>query len=323
MPTSSTEFHSNVSKYVSNMNVKAQQIAHSPVHAPYKYVDKCPVVMRNSSSPSHKNFLQSCKTTQNRAKGCLQFGTVYGGHEMPHPLCWLKPGDVYYGFGCGEDISFDISIADTYGLTLRLFDPTPRAIRHVNAVSRTLQTRKIPVLYPAFGRDKYDHEGSIQEISGGVDTKDWFEKIAFSNVKSSQILFRPWALAVENGNMTFFEPISGVSHSLLGQTKSKGKQITVVARELSSIMAELGDEQISVLKIDIEGYEIVLIPALVAMFRTWELRKLPRILLFDMDSMRPEHRQECVQLLVAAGYELFSSNNYDYTFVLKTLIEHG
>mmetsp|Transcript_77445 Transcript_77445/g.113460 ORF Transcript_77445/g.113460 Transcript_77445/m.113460 type:complete len:357 (+) Transcript_77445:49-1119(+) len=287
----------------------------------------CPILLK-AALPTQKNFLLPCKSTHKSANSCMRYGTEYGGHEVPYPLCWLKPGDLYYGFGCGEDISFDISLADAYELNVRLFDPTPRSVLHVNAVLRALDTHEIPVLAPAQGNNKYYHEGLMQEISAGVDAKAWFEKIVLSNVKSSQIFFHPWALAIENGNMSFYEPQAGVSHSLVTQKQTKGQQISVVARELSSIMAELRDDKISVLKIDIEGYEVMLIPMLVRLFRSWEIRKWPRILLFDMDSLRPEHGngnrlegQKCVQMLCDAGYYLFSSRNFDYTFVLKTIVD--
>jgi len=284
---------------------------------------ECPVTHK-IPQPTQHNFIQSCAAEKKETNTCLHFGTEYGGHEMPYPLCWLKPGDVYYSFGCGEDISFDVSLADAYDLTVRLFDPTPKAIRHVDAVIHALDTREISKGYQGDKRDKYYHKGILQEISGGVNASAWFEKIILSRVKSWQIDFHPWALADSDKNMTFFEPPIGVSQSLL-KKHSGAQHSSVVARELSSIMAELKDKRVSVMKIDIEGYEIVLIPKLIDLFRTWPIRNWPRVLLFDMDSLRPEHGnknilagQECVKLIRDVGYELFSSRNNDYTFVLPT-----
>ena len=126
--------------------------------------------------------------------------------------------------------------------------------------------------------------------------------------------------------MSFFEPDAGVSHSLLKRTRQNlaAKELTVAARRLDSIMSEMGDDSISILKIDIEGYEIVLIPALIELFRKWERHRWPRLLLFDMDSMRPQHKQHntaeglrSIKMLENAGYEIFSSEGYDYTFTLK------
>jgi len=299
-------------------HVNSQDLIQRPDFARHE----CSVKLK-TLRPTQHNFIQSCASGNKETGTCLHFGTEYGGHELPFPLCWLKPGDVYYGFGCGEDISFDVSLADAYDLTVRLFDPTPKAIRHVDAVIRALDTRKIPMWHQEDRRDKYYHEGVKQEISGGVSASNWFEKIILSNVKSSQIDFHPWALANSDKNMNFFEPPSGVSHSLLPK-HSGAMQLSVIARELSSIMTELKDEKVSVIKIDIEGYEIVLIPILMDLFRTWPTSHWPRILLFDMDSLRPEHGNsnimeghKCVQLICDAGYKLFSSRHHDYTFVLQ------
>ena len=69
-------------------------------------------------------------------------------------------------------------------------------------------------------------------------------------------------------------PSGGVSHSLVSKSdlcsRDINRKLTVPARELGSIMAEMRDGNISILKIDIEGYEIILIPALVSLFRDWE-----------------------------------------------------
>ena len=70
-------------------------------------------------------------------------GTEYGGYLFPK--IELGPDPTYYGFGCGEDISFDLSLAAKYpGLRMRLFDPTPRAVSHVKAVFASMETRKAP-----------------------------------------------------------------------------------------------------------------------------------------------------------------------------------
>eukprot|EP00802_Teleaulax_amphioxeia_P015376 Tamp_15466.p1 GENE.Tamp_15466~~Tamp_15466.p1 ORF type:complete len:385 (-),score=22.06 Tamp_15466:277-1431(-) len=293
-------------------------------HGTTQHENKCPA-FRGTPRKSHM-FFSSCKGQRDK---CLRLGTAYGGHEIPHPLCWLRPGDIYYGFGCGEDISFDISMAHAYDLQVRLFDPTPRAVDHVQAVFNALKYKQIPSHPPKSAkRNQYLFGGLLREISGGVDATSWFDNVINCNVSLEKVGFNPWALAVEDGNMSFFEPLAGVSHSLLSKSDLSGgdqnRKLTVPARELRSIMAEMRDGKISILKIDIEGYEIHLIPALVTLFRDWEYDRWPRILMFDMDSMRPGHQQmniregqKCVKLLLNAGYEVFSSESYDYTFVLK------
>jgi len=69
-------------------------------------------VIQMIPQPTQHNCFQSCAAGKKETNTCLHFGTEYGGHEVPYPLCCLKPGDVYYGFGCGEDIFFYVSLAD-------------------------------------------------------------------------------------------------------------------------------------------------------------------------------------------------------------------
>lgn len=58
----------------------------------------------------------------------VRAGSSYGGWWIPPRL--LAPGVVAYCVGAGEDITFDRALHDA-GCTVRTFDPTPRAIAHV------------------------------------------------------------------------------------------------------------------------------------------------------------------------------------------------
>lgn len=58
-----------------------------------------------------------------------QMGTEYGGWVVPVSL--LDKNSICYCVGCGEDISFDISLIERFGCDIFAFDPTPRAIEYV------------------------------------------------------------------------------------------------------------------------------------------------------------------------------------------------
>ena len=58
-----------------------------------------------------------------------QMGTEYGGWVIPVGL--LDKDSICYCVGCGEDISFDLSLIDRFGCDVFAFDPTPRAIEYV------------------------------------------------------------------------------------------------------------------------------------------------------------------------------------------------
>jgi FkbM family methyltransferase len=58
-------------------------------------------------------------------------GSNYAGWYIC-PSDWNQES-VFYSFGIGEDISFDLSIIQTFGVTVHAFDPTPRSIQWVRA----------------------------------------------------------------------------------------------------------------------------------------------------------------------------------------------
>jgi FkbM family methyltransferase len=73
-----------------------------------------------------------------RAKICVrndleEIGSDYGGWVIPTSL--LKPDSICYCIGCGEDISFDLGVIDSFGCDVYGFDPTPRAIIHIKKVA--------------------------------------------------------------------------------------------------------------------------------------------------------------------------------------------
>lgn len=67
-------------------------------------------------------------------RGLERHGSHYGGK-------WVRAGSLHedsvvYSAGVGEDISFDISLLDRYGLKVFAFDPTPRAIDFASAFAQ-------------------------------------------------------------------------------------------------------------------------------------------------------------------------------------------
>lgn len=52
-------------------------------------------------------------------------GSWYGGWGLPNGV--LDSGSIVYGFGVGEDVSFDLALIAQIGCTVHAFDPTPIA----------------------------------------------------------------------------------------------------------------------------------------------------------------------------------------------------
>ena len=59
------------------------------------------------------------------------FGTKYGGHCVA--LGGLDDTSIVYSVGLGFDISFDLELIATYGLTVLGFDPTPKSIEYLQS----------------------------------------------------------------------------------------------------------------------------------------------------------------------------------------------
>lgn len=68
-----------------------------------------------------------------RETGLKRIGSTYGGWVVP--LRALHPEAICYCAGAGEDITFDLALADIHKCNVYTFDPTPRAVAHVHRVA--------------------------------------------------------------------------------------------------------------------------------------------------------------------------------------------
>ena len=60
-----------------------------------------------------------------------QHGTDYGGWAIASGR--LGPDSIIYSVGIGEDLSFDLSVAEKFGCQIHAFDPTPRSLKWVRS----------------------------------------------------------------------------------------------------------------------------------------------------------------------------------------------
>lgn len=72
-------------------------------------------------------------TRINRRGDLRHIGSTYGGWVVPLRL--LSASSVCYCVGCGEDVSFDLGLIELLGCEIYAFDPTPRAVIHVQQVA--------------------------------------------------------------------------------------------------------------------------------------------------------------------------------------------
>jgi FkbM family methyltransferase len=167
-----------------------------------------------------------------------KLGSEYGGWYIPDKF--LNDRSICYLAGAGTDISFDIAIIEKYGSIVYIFDPTPKAKKHVeNLISNT--RLNVPTRI-----------GSTENSFYLLKPAD-IDKIKFFDV----------GLWIEKGMIKFYKPRNPdhVSHSILNIQKT-AEYIELPVERLRNVMNDLKHDTIDLLKIDIEGAEYKVIQSI-------------------------------------------------------------
>lgn len=225
------------------------------------------------------------------SESLFRMGTAYGGWHIPKHHR-LGPESVCYLVGAGEDISFDCVLAKTTGAQIRIFDPTPRAIAHFEALTKAAQARH---LFPV--------------NNSAVDFYDVDEKLL------QKMSFHPFGLADVDAELKFFMPRNPrhVSCSLANLQKTEEYFIAQCYR-LNTLMRMLGDKQVDFLKIDIEGAEYSVIDDLI------RSNALPRLFLIEFDETYSVEQaaidkiRHAIRELERAGMKCISVENSNAVF---------
>jgi len=229
-------------------------------------------------------------------------GTPYGGWYF-HEDSALRNGTVI-SCGAGEDISFDVQLASTYGARVFLVDPTPRAIEHVNS---TL--------------DRLGRRNSSAFADGGRQKADAYD---LEHVRPGQLVLVDKAISSRSGLREFFPPRNQdhVSYSLSeAKVRESTRELSIEVESIS--YADLLNEYLDVarpalLKLDIEGAEVEVLPHILAM--------PPRQVLVEYDVLRSSRRARKVWarihgLLTDEVYALCRVDGLNYTYVQRHIIE--
>ena len=224
----------------------------------------------------------------------VRIGTDYGGWYCDRRL--LGAGKAAMCCGAGEDISFDVALNSSWDMKVTCVDPTPRAIRHVEALLAA---------HAADARMMIEAGPLHYDLCG-------FRPAAFHFVASAV-----WS---KDGVLDLYAPRNPafVSYSALNLQRTSAR-IQVRASTLESLVRELGITQLSVLKLDIEGAEHeVLRSMLLSSIR-------PDQLLVEFDEVnQPLTPLFWVELLSTmrqlrdAGYDLVLREHANFVFIYRS-----
>jgi FkbM family methyltransferase len=227
-----------------------------------------------------------------------KLGSPYGGWTVP-----IDPIDenwVCYCVGVGEDISFDCALVERFGCSVYAFDPTPRAIAHVEELERRVRAG---VAMPINNKP-----GTHYEIS-----PDQLDRLHFA----------PYGVWSENTTQRFFAPKNKahVSHSIVNLQKTDD-YFTAECRTLASLMAEHNHDRIDLLKLDVEGAEYEILEA---MLRDGVRPKVLGIE-FDegnqpLDSGANTRIADWVKRLLDADFKLVERDGWNFVFVDRAFLD--
>lgn len=222
-------------------------------------------------------------------------GTKYGGWQVPKNL--LSAGGVAICAGAGEDISFDVEL-NRRGLTVYTVDPTPRASVHVHDMLAMAAA------------------GTAMPINNRPD-----ELYNFDGFDPSRFHFMQVGLWNKNEVMRFFAPPNDahVSHSVRAEGMGE-KYFDAECITISELLKRTNRPSVSVLKLDIERAELVVIENIL------EGNFRPECLLIEYDEGHSpidggyyDRIRASISSLQRAGYRLACVDVWNFVFVYRPL----
>lgn len=226
-----------------------------------------------------------------------RYGTHYGGFLLPSDLNGIDRESIIYCFGAGEDISFDVELATTYKCNVHVFDPTPRAIEHVNMVKQSKR--------PTHNLHRY----------GGNDSA-YLDMVFHEKVECEKLILHEYGIHVKDDDIDFYYPENNECVSLTAckeLSNQANNKIKLKVKSLKTIMKDLNHSKIDLLKLDIEGYECEII---IDMFENLEV--FPRYICIDFDARRANKKvdlfNKVMTILFNHKYEVLSNSNFDISF---------
>jgi FkbM family methyltransferase len=195
-------------------------------------------------------------------------GSSYGGWTVcPNGL---GPKSIVYSFGVGDDITFDLSLIQKYGVQVFAFDPTPRSIQWI-------QNQKLPAQFH-------------------------FQGLGLGDRDDSSVFFAP----KDPRHMSF---------SAVRSSVTSGEAQSFPIRRLETLARSLQHDQLSILKMDIEGMEYEVLEDIL------RCPLKPRQILIEFHHRHhpqgAKATRGAIGQLNAAGYKLFhvSERGEEFSFI--------
>jgi FkbM family methyltransferase len=226
-----------------------------------------------------------------------RFGTVYGGWNLPEDAA-INTHSIVYSAGVGEDVSFDLLLQEKYGCQIVLIDPTHRSKTHFEEIQSYFATHK------------WSFSGDIQ--------RDYFAKINGCTPDFSKFSYLEKGLWSNADILKFYKPTNSkyVSHTLIENMYSREFE-TVNVDSVKNIMTALGHSHIDLLKMDIEGAEIVVLEQMLAD------KVYPKYLCVEFDLFlkgrdNENKTSQIISKLQTAGYKMVENDGWNCLFVLNS-----
>lgn len=276
-------------------DASAGRVAQTMAHARCRVAEgrdraeKCP----RPGSSEHKEFQKRLGLKTLPGLSLLKLGGDSAGYGAWVVADILGPDSVCYLAGAGEDLTFDCALATRYGCQIEVFDPTPRAVAHFEALCAWAagQGRADD---PAFAK----YAGITPEIL-------------------SKLHYHPFGLFERTARVRFYAPrlADHVSHSILNLQRT-ADYFEAQCLSLLDVMHSFGHTRIDLLKLDIEGSEYGVAESVVSL--GLDVRMI--CVEYDegynpLDEHYLDRMTACADILRCAGFQPICMDGWNTTFV--------